>query len=67
MRIALTHREEITKLLEHHEENIWAMHAEMEAVAKPVVPAALETGAPEEKEKNENVVEPSILHVLNED
>jgi hypothetical protein len=42
MRIALTHREEITKLLEQQEEIVRALHAEMEAVAEPVVPAAQE-------------------------
>jgi hypothetical protein len=40
IRIALTHREEITKLLERHEEHVRTMHAEMEVVAELVVPAA---------------------------
>jgi hypothetical protein len=67
MWIALTHREEITKLLVRQEETVRAMHAEMEAAAEPVVPAALETGAPEEKEEDDDVAEPSLLNVLNED
>jgi hypothetical protein len=67
MWIALTHREEITKLLERREENFQAMHAEMEVVAEPVIPLAQETEAPEEEEEDNDVAEPSILHVLNED
>jgi hypothetical protein len=69
MRIALTHCEEITKLLERHEEHVRAMHAKMEVVAELVVPAAPKTEAPEEEadmEENDSA-EPSILHVLNED
>jgi hypothetical protein len=38
--IALIHREEMTKLLEQHEEHVQTMNAEMEAVAELVVPAA---------------------------
>jgi hypothetical protein len=68
MRIALTHREEITKLLEQHDELVRKMHTEMEAVAEPVVstmqgPEALDG----EDEENEEPAEPSILNVLNED
>jgi hypothetical protein len=67
MRIALKHREEITKLLEHQEETVRAMHVEMKAVAEPVVPTAPESRAPEEEEEDDEVTKPSILHVLNED
>jgi hypothetical protein len=69
MQIALTHREEITKLLERHEEHVQTMYAEMEAVAEPVVPAAPETEAPEEEAdmEEDDSAKPSIFHVLNED
>jgi hypothetical protein len=67
MRIALTHREEITKLLEQHEENARTMHAEMEAVAEPVVPVVPEKGGPKDEGEDDDVAEPLILHVLNED
>jgi arginyl-tRNA--protein-N-Asp/Glu arginylyltransferase len=40
LRIALTHRKEIKKCLERHEEHVRTMNAEMETVAEPVVPAA---------------------------
>jgi hypothetical protein len=66
MGIALTHCEEITKLLERHEEHIWNMYAEMEAVAEPVVPAAQKEATAEDKD-DEDSGEPSILNVLNED
>jgi hypothetical protein len=39
-RIALTHREEIAKLLVRQKEQVRMMNVEMEAVAEPVVPAA---------------------------
>jgi hypothetical protein len=42
-------------------------NAMMEAVAEPVIPAAPETGAPEEEEEDDEVAEPSIWNVLNED
>jgi hypothetical protein len=69
MRIALIHYEDITKLLERHEKYVRAMHAKMEVVVEPIVPAVLETEAPKEEanmEKDDSP-EPSILHVLNED
>jgi hypothetical protein len=58
MRIALTHREEIKKLLEQHDGLVRKMHTEMEAVEEPVVPT---TQGPEasdgEEEENE---EPAV-------
>jgi hypothetical protein len=69
IRIALTHREEITKLLERHEEQVRTMHVEIEAVAEPVIVAAQETEAPEEAAdlEEDDSAEPSILHVLNKE
>jgi hypothetical protein len=67
MRIALTHCEEITKLLEQHDKNVQTMHAETEFVAKTVVPGAQGTEAPKEEEEEDDVAEPCILNVLNED
>jgi hypothetical protein len=67
IRIALTHREEITKLLERHKEQVRTMQVEMEAVVEPVVPVAQETEDPEEEAEEDNSSKPSILHVLNED
>jgi predicted HD phosphohydrolase len=68
MRIALTHREEITKLLEQHDKNVRTLYVEMEVVAKPFVPAVPETEALEDEGEEDNeVAEPSIWNVLNED
>jgi hypothetical protein len=69
MRIALTHHEEITKLLERHDEHIQTMYAKMEAVLEPVVPVAQGTEAPKEANdmEEDDSREPSILNVLNED
>jgi hypothetical protein len=71
LRLALTHREEITKLLEEHDALVRRMQTEVEAVAKPVVPAqpTEAVGAAEEEDNKETAdeQEPSILHVLNED
>jgi hypothetical protein len=69
MRIALTYREEIMKLLDRHEENVQAIQAEMEIVAEPVILAAPEMEAPKEEANMEedDSTETSILNVLNED
>jgi hypothetical protein len=72
LRIALVHRVEVTKLLAEHEELVWRMQTEMEAIAEPVVPSTQPTGASaaaEEEDDGETAdeQEPSILNVLNED
>jgi hypothetical protein len=72
LRIALTHREEVTKLLAEHDELVRRMQTEMEAVAEPVVPTtqpteAAEAAEEEDDEETADEQEPSILHVLNED
>jgi DNA repair ATPase RecN len=71
LRLALTHREAITKLLEGQDALVHQMRTEMEAVVEPMVPAE-PTGAakgPEDDDDEETAEEqePSILHVLNED
>jgi hypothetical protein len=57
MRIALSYHEEVTKLLEQHEELFRKMHTEMEAIAEPFVPRTQPTeasaGADEEDEDEE--------------
>jgi hypothetical protein len=68
MRIALNHREEITKLLEQHDGLVRQMHNEIVDVAELVIPTVQEPEASgEEDVENEEPAEPSILHVLNED
>jgi hypothetical protein len=72
LRIALTHRAEVTKLLASQEELVRRMHQEMETVAEPVGPSTQLTkeGAAAEEDDEEETAdeqEPSILHVLNED
>jgi uncharacterized protein YecA (UPF0149 family) len=69
MRIALTHREEVTKLLEQHDELVQKMQTEMEAVAEPVQPTEALAVAEDEDDDEETAdeQEPSILNVLNED
>jgi hypothetical protein len=71
LRLALSHREAITKLLEEQETLVNNMRTEMETVAEPVVPAE-PTGAAQgsEYDDDEEIAEeqePSILNVLNED
>jgi hypothetical protein len=66
MLIALTRREEVSKLLVWHEEHVWNLHAEMEAVAELVVPAVQREEAVEDEE-NKDFNGPSILSVLNKD
>jgi hypothetical protein len=70
--LALSHREEITKLLENQETLVGNMWKEMETVAEPVVPAEPAEAAQgsefdDDDEKTAGEQEPSILHVLNED
>jgi hypothetical protein len=71
LRLALGHREAITKLLEEHDKLVQEMQTEMEAVAKPVVPAkSTEAAKAVEKEDDEETAdeqEPSLFYVLNED
>jgi hypothetical protein len=73
LRLALSHREEITKLLEFQDTLVDRMRKEMEIVAEPVKPAepaAAAQGSEFEDDDDEETAEeqePSILHVLNED
>jgi tyrosyl-tRNA synthetase len=69
MRIALTYREEITKLSKRHEEHVQNMYAEMEVVAEPVVPMAqgIEAAKEDEESGEDDFDEPYILNVLNKD
>jgi hypothetical protein len=71
LRIALIHREEVTKLLVSQDELVRKMRQEMEAVAEPVGPStqSVEAAATEEEDNEETAdeQEPSILYVLNED
>jgi hypothetical protein len=69
LRIALRHREEIAKWLERQEEQVRLMNEEMEAVAEPVIPAAqgMDIAANEAESEHQELSEPSILGVLNED
>jgi uncharacterized coiled-coil protein SlyX len=69
LRLGLTHREEITKLLGEHDALVRRMQTEMEAVVEPVRPVSGPTGGAKEADDEEtaDVQEPSILNVLNED
>jgi hypothetical protein len=69
LRLGLTHREEITKLLNTHDELVRRMETEMEAVAEPVRPASQPTEGAEDADDEEPAeeLEPSILPVLTED
>jgi hypothetical protein len=69
LRLGLTHREEITKLLGEHDELVRTIETEMEDVAEPVRPASEPMGGAEETDDKETAdeQEPSILNVLNED
>jgi hypothetical protein len=73
LRLALSHREEITKLLEFQDTLVDRMRKEMETVAEPVKPAEPAAAVQGSKfeddgdEETEQEQEPSILHVLNED
>jgi hypothetical protein len=73
LRLAVSHREEITKLLEFQDTLVDRMQKEMETVAEPVIPAEPAAAAQGSKfeddddEESAEEQEPSILHVLNED
>jgi hypothetical protein len=73
LRLALSHQEEIGKLLEFQDTLVDRMRKEMETVAEPVKPAepaAATQGSKFEDDDEEETTEeqePSILHVLNED
>jgi hypothetical protein len=71
LRIALIHREEVTKLLASQEDLIPQMRQEMETVAEPVGPSTQPmeavAAAEEDDEETADDQEPSIIHVLNED
>jgi hypothetical protein len=70
--LALSHREEITKLLEFQGVLVDRMRKEMETVVEPVAPAEPAEAAQgsefeDDDEETAKEQEPSILHVLNED
>jgi hypothetical protein len=71
LRIALIHREEVTKLLASQEDLVRQIRQEMETVVEPVGPSTQPTeagvAAEEDDEETADEQEPSILHVLNED
>jgi hypothetical protein len=73
LRLVVSHREEITKLLEFQDTLVDKMRKEMETVVEPVKPAepaAAAQGSEFEDDDDEEPAEeqePSILHVLNED
>jgi hypothetical protein len=71
LRLAVSHRAEITKLLDFQETLVGRMRKEMETVAEPIKPAEpAATGSEFEDDDDEDPAEaqePSILHVLNED
>jgi hypothetical protein len=73
LRLAVSHREEITKLLDFQDTLVNRMRKEIETVAepiKPAEPAAVAQGSDFENDDDEDPAEeqePSILHVLNED
>jgi hypothetical protein len=73
LRLAFSHREEITKLLEFQDTLVDRMRKEMETIAQPVKPtepAVAAQGSEFEDDDDEETAEeqePSILHVLNED
>jgi hypothetical protein len=73
LRLAVSHREEISKLLDFQDTLVDRMWKEMETVAepiKPAEPAAAAQGSEFEDDDEEEMAkeqEPSILHVLNED
>jgi hypothetical protein len=70
--LALSHREEITKLLEFQGALVDRMQKEMETVAEPVAPAEPTEAVQgsefeDDDEETAEEQEPSILQVLNED
>jgi hypothetical protein len=71
LRLAVSHRAEISKLLDFQDTLVERMRKEMEAVAEPIQPAETATAGSEFKDDDEDEQaeeqEPSILHALNED
>jgi hypothetical protein len=59
MRIALSHREEVTKLLVEHDELVRKMQKEMEAIAEPVGPSTqpMEAAAAAEEDDDEETID----------
>jgi hypothetical protein len=53
LRLALIRHEEVTKLLGEHDELVWRMQTEMEAVAELVRPGSLQTEGAEEEDDEE--------------
>jgi hypothetical protein len=72
LRLAVSHQEEITKLLDFQDMLVGRMRKEMETVAEPITPAEPAAGAQgsefeDDDDEPTEEQEPSILHVLNED
>jgi hypothetical protein len=71
LRLAVSHRAEISKLLDFQDTLVERMQKEMEAVAEPIKLAELAAAGSEFEDDDEDEPaeeqEPSILHVLNED
>jgi hypothetical protein len=71
LRLAVSHRAEISKLLDFQDTLVGRMRKEMEAVAEPIKPAETAAAGSEfeddDKDEPAEEQEPSILHVLNED
>jgi CHAT domain-containing protein len=71
LRLAVSHRAEIWKLLDFQDTFVERMQKEMEAVAEPIKPAETAAAGSEFEDDDEDEPveeqEPSILHVLNED
>jgi hypothetical protein len=71
LRLAESHRAEISKLLDFQDTLVERMRMEMEAVAEPIKPAEPAAVASEFEDDDEDdpaeEQEPSLLHVLNED
>jgi hypothetical protein len=69
LRLAVIHREEVTRLLGEHDELVQRMETEMEVVAELVRPASQPTEGAEEADDVETAEEqePSILNALNKD
>jgi hypothetical protein len=71
LRLAVSHRAEISKLLDFQDTLVERMRKEMEAVAEPIKPAEPAAVASVFEDDDEDdpaeEQEPSLLHVLNED
>jgi chromosome segregation ATPase len=70
LRLAVSHRAEISKLLDFQDTLVGRMRQEMETVAEPIKPAEPAAAGSEFEDDEEDPAEeqePSILHVLNED